>query len=350
MRVHVMDLNIGDRLLVDTFNHYGLHLLSSGTRLRTEDISKLLMHQITYVDIAPKDELEPPKHDFYMLTEESFKELRILYDQAIKGTEELFEEAESTKKVNGQLVQAAFVPMADYVREQRDVVDLLLELNHKDDYTYQHSIQTGILAHKLATWIGYPEEEAMQIGVAGYLHDIGKCRIDQAILVKQGELTEEEQAELAKHTTYGYEIIRNSAYRYPISLVALQHHERIDGSGYPCQLRNSNIHAYTHIVMVADIYSGMITNRPNHIKRDLLTVLQYLYQLSFSKIDATVAHTFISRMIPNFIGKKVRLNNDEIGKIIMNNSTDFFRPLVQIEDRFVNLVSDRTYEIQEIMM
>lgn len=347
MRVHVMDLNIGDRLLGDTFNHYGLHLLSSGTRLRAQDISKLLMHQITYVDVAT-NEVNLPSHDYHILTEESFRQLRHLYDQAIKGTEELFADAELTGKVNDGIVQEAFVPITKYVKEQRDMVDLLLALNSADDYTYQHSIQTGILSYKIASWIGYTNDEALQIGAAGYLHDIGKCRIDPKLLNKQEELTDEEQAELTKHTTYGYEIIRKSNYQYPVSLVALQHHERIDGSGYPSQLRASNIHPYTQIVIVANLYSSMITNRPHHIKKDLLTVLQHLYHLSFSKIDAMIAHTFISHMIPNFIGKKVTLHNGETGKIVMNNSTDFFRPLIQVEDRFVDLAKERALEIEEI--
>lgn len=349
MRVHVMDLNIGDSLLIDTFNSYGLHLLSSGTKLREQDISKLLRHQVTYVDVAPKQE-DIPFNDYNVLTEESFRHLRPLYDQAIKGTEQLFAEAQSSGRVNDRIVQESFVPITKYLKEQRDVVELLLVLNRKDDYTYQHSIQTGILSYHIATWIGYSEAEALLIGTAGYLHDIGKCRIDPELLSKQEELTDEEQQLLAKHTNYGYEIIHKSGYPYPIALAALQHHERMDGSGYPFQLSGTNIHPYTRIITVADIYSGMISNRPHHIKQDLLTVLQYLFELSFSKLDAPIAHTFISHMLPNFIGKNVLLHTGEVGKIIMNNNTDYFRPLIQVEDRFIDLSAERSLEIEEIYM
>ena len=121
------------------------------------------------------------------------------------------------------------------------MVDLLLELNIKDDYTYQHSIQVGMLSYYIAKWNNYSEEEAQFIAIAGYLHDIGKCRIDSQLLQRSDKLAAEEESIVAKHTQYGYEIIINSNYPYTVALAALQHHERMDGSGYPMKLSGSNI-------------------------------------------------------------------------------------------------------------
>jgi HD-GYP domain-containing protein (c-di-GMP phosphodiesterase class II) len=94
----------------------------------------------------------------------------------------------------------------------------------------------------------------------------------------------------------------------------------------------------------------MITERIYQTKRDLLTVLKELHEMSFTKLDPTVTHIFISQMIPNFIGKKVLLHNGELGKIILTNNSDYFRPLIQVKDQFVDLSLDRSLEIQEIYM
>lgn len=347
MKVHVMDLNVGDQLLQDTFNAHGLHILSHGTKLSQSDIAKLLQHQITYVDIQPI-ETELLHEDYSLLTEDALRMIRPLYDQAVKGTKLLFREAEINGRIDHEYVKETFRPLTDCLNKQHNLVDLLLELNNKDDYTYQHSIQVGMLSYYIARWNEYSEEEAQYISIAGYLHDIGKCRIDAELLQNPDELTPEQEALVAKHTQYGYEIISNSNYPYTIALVALQHHERIDGSGYPMHLGGANISPYAKIVMVADLYSNLITNHPNKIKQDLFTVLQHLYDLSFVSLDPVITLNFISHMLPNFIGKKVVLDTEEIGKIIMIKNNDFFRPLIQIENHFIDLAVERQLKIKQV--
>lgn len=348
MKVHVMDLNIGDQLLHDTFNAHGLHILSSGTTLTQYDIAKLLEHQITYIDIQPY-ETDLLHEDYGLLTEDALRLLRPIYDQAIRNTKSLYQAAEQTGRIDHDFVKKTFSPIASILKQQHDVVDLLLELNIKDDYTYQHSIQVGMLSYYIAKWNNYSEEEAQFIAIAGYLHDIGKCRIDSQLLQRSDKLAAEEESIVAKHTQYGYEIIINSNYPYTVALAALQHHERMDGSGYPMKLSGSNISPYAKIVMVADHYSNHITNCPNQIKQDLFTVLQNLYDLTFSTLDPVITHNFISHMLPNFIGKKIQLDTDEVGKILLINYNDFFRPLIQIDDHFINLSAERQLKIKQVI-
>lgn len=356
MRVHVMDLDIGDRLSTDTFNSYGLHVLSRGTLLRSQEISKLLLHQIEYVDIEPKaqpiQQVEPESllTDQDVLTDETFRLLKPIYEDSITGTKSLFKEALATGVINDKIVQDTFIPFTNHVKDQRDIVDLLLMLNQQNDYTIQHSIQVGILSFFIAVWMGYDETESELIGKAGYLHDIGKCRLSDEILNKPGKLTDQEFRTMTQHTIHGYEIIRNSTYPYSSAVVALQHHERMDGSGYPFHLQGTNIHPYAKIVAVADVYCAMITDRIYQTKRDLLTVLKELHEMSFTKLDPTVTHIFILQMIPNFIGKKVRLKNGEFGRIVMTNTSNFFRPLIQINEQFIDLSLDSSLEIEEIYM
>lgn len=214
-------------------------------------------------------------------------------------------------------------PMVDQLVDHKDVVSLLLLIGGDDNYTYHHSMQVGMLSYYIASWLGYSKEEAYQAGKAGYLIDIGNCKVPQEILSKPGKLTPEEFEQVKGHPAYGYEIIRNSTGDEIAAQVALQHHEREDGSGYPNGLRAKDIHPFAKIAAVADVYSAMTTNRVYRSKQELLTVLRELNSLSFGKLSPEPTQALIRHLLPNFIGKKVLLSTGEVGSIVMTNQTDF---------------------------
>lgn len=342
MKVHVMDLRPGDRLAADTFNSYGLHILSANTELDGEDISKLFRHNIEYVDIAERYRAEAANRH---------AKIKQVYNCTVSGIIDLFKRAATDGKIDQKTVDVSFEPLACSFRNEADIISLLLALNTKDDYTYQHSVQVGMFAYYIAKWIGKSENDALLAGKAGFLHDIGKSRIDAAILTKPDKLTPDEYEEVKKHTVYGYEIITNSfgSKGSPLALAALQHHERFDGCGYPNGIKSADMHPLAKIVAVADIYSAMISSRIYQREKDLLFVLRELYRMSFGEIDPKITHVFIQRMIPHFIGKKVALNNGEEGVIVMTNPSDFFRPLVQVGSRFLDLSSQRELSIEKIL-
>lgn len=171
-----------------------------------------------------------------------------------------------------------------------------------------------------------------------------------AILNKPGKLTPEEYEEIKLHTIYGYEIIQNSMNDPFTALVALQHHEREDGSGYPKQLTKTDIHPYAQIAAVADIYSAMTTHRVYQSKQELISVLREINSLSFGKLNGKPVQAFINHLMPNFIGKRVLLSTGDMGVIVMNNPLDVFRPLVQSEGKFLDLSRERKIAVVEIYM
>ncbi|WP_042165048.1 HD-GYP domain-containing protein [Paenibacillus gorillae] len=352
MRVHVTDLLEGDLLLKDTFNSYGLHVLSKGTVLHNKDISKLLQHHIDYVDIQDRNSNPIPDRTLESIVSPKWlPTVQPDYENAVKGFQQLFSKATNEGVINEKEVESAFQPLLKNFQMERDVVSMLLLLNTTDDYTYQHSVQVGMLSYYLSTWLDYSAEEALQIGKAGFLHDIGKSRIPESILNKPSKLTDEEFTEIKNHAQYGHDIILESFAEEPyLAISALQHHERNDGSGYPHGLDGDSIHPVAKIISVVDIYSAMISERVYQKKRDLLYVLKELYKLSFSELDAHTTHTFIKHMIPNFIGKKTILESGETGIIIMTHPTEFFRPLIQIGERFIDLTIEREYEIKEVLI
>ncbi|MDF2834717.1 MAG: metal dependent phosphohydrolase [Paenibacillus sp.] len=358
MRIHVTDIQDGDQLSHDIFNNYGLHVLSTGTKLFKNEISRLLQHHIDFVDILDRAAAIPPEGhgSGNNRTLEStvnpkwLPKVQPIYENAVKRFEKLFLSAFEQGIVNDSEVTEIMQPLLNNLQLERDVVSMLLLLNTEDDYTYQHSVQVGMLSYYLATWLDYSADEAASIGKAGFLHDIGKSRISGDILNKPSKLTDEEFEEVKRHTLYGHEIIQNSFNEDSLAIGALQHHERVDGSGYPHGLMGDDIHPISKIIAVVDIYSAMISARVYQQQRDLLYVLKELHKLSFKELDPVTTHTFIKHMIPNFIGKRVRLNNDQFGVIVMTHPTEFFRPLIQTNEQFVDLTIERQYEIEHVYL
>lgn len=172
MRVHVMDLKPGDHLRMDTFSSRGLHVLPKGSRLQLEEIAKLIQHGVDYVDIETVQEEPAPSSRTSIIQAAASS-----FDTTIDGFESLYMEALSKGSFNQSVVDDILQPTLSTLDKHKDVVTLLLLLDREDNYTYNHSLQVGMLSYYLASWLGYSKTECYEIGRAGYLIDIGKCRI-----------------------------------------------------------------------------------------------------------------------------------------------------------------------------
>ncbi|WP_379153522.1 HD-GYP domain-containing protein [Paenibacillus sp. sgz5001063] len=344
MKVHVTDLKHGDCLLTDTFNSVGLHVLPKRTVIQREEVIILIRHKIDYVDIEPRP----------ISTAENVSglghNLNDNFDFAIQNYESIFLEALAHGSFTQSMVDETLQPLLLTLDAQKDVVSLLLLLERDDIDTYHHSLQVGLLSYYIAAWLGHSKEERYEISRAGYLHDIGKSQVPLSILNKVGILTPAEEEELRRHTTYGYDIIRGSKMDEKTALVALQHHELEDGSGYPNQILKNEIHPYTEIVTVANIYMGLTTSRLNQPKQGLVSVLRKVHEMGFGKLNGTVVQALTGHLLPGFVGKSVQLSNGEIGIIVMNNPQDMFKPLVKVDDVFKDLSRERSLSVEEIIL
>lgn len=352
MKIRVIELQEGDRLESDVFNDYGVNILSKNTIIHEKEIARLIQHHIDYVEISPRNSNDVTESEIEFNYKKKYIDANVMphFLKTVSNMKSIFEQLRSGEDLQHEQLDELTDPMLDSIRTERDTVSLLILLNNQDDYTYQHSVQVGIISYYIAKWMKYPEEECRKISKCGFVHDIGKSKISNEILNKSDKLTKEEFECFQKHSYYGWQILNQISEGSIEALVSLQHHEREDGSGYPEGLKGKDIHPYTKIVAVADTYSTMISKRNNKSQLDLLLVLKELYALSFTSLDALTVHTFIQHMLPNFIGKKAHLSNGEKGQIIMINPKDFFRPIIKVEDQFVDLAEDRNIEIKQIVV
>ncbi len=144
---------------------------------------------------------------------------------------------------------------------------MALAIEKRDPYTSGHQRRVASLADAVAREMKLPQDQVDGIRIAAMLHDIGKISIPGEILSKPGRLTEPEMAMIREHPQTGYDILKGIEFPWPVAQIVLQHHERMDGSGYPRGLSGEEIHLGARILMVADTYEAMVSHRPYRASR-----------------------------------------------------------------------------------
>jgi putative nucleotidyltransferase with HDIG domain len=139
---------------------------------------------------------------------------------------------------------------------------IALTVETRDQYTSGHQKRVTKLACAIATEMGLPEQKIEGLNLAGTVHDIGKMYVPAEILSKPGRLNRIEFDMIKMHPQAGYDILKNVAFPWPIAQVVLQHHERMNGSGYPSGLSGDNILIESRIIAVADVVEAMASHRP----------------------------------------------------------------------------------------
>ena len=132
-------------------------------------------------------------------------------------------------------------------------------------------------------------------------------------------------------------------------MVALQHHEREDGSGYPLRLKSSHIDPISRIVAVADVFHAMSSKRPYHEEMPFYEVVKRMRQGFFGELDPNIVSVFLTNMIRNLIGRKVLLTDGRVGEVIYINPSDDTHPLIQIEHTFLDLSKERHIHIKGVV-
>ncbi len=202
---------------------------------------------------------------------------RIIYDCATQLVKDVLDKptlGENIKR-SQQIVESTVF----YILSEESSFHNLLRLMSFDYTTYSHSVNVCTFSLALAQYIGIDDEYALNaIGTGALLHDIGKTKIPESILLKRAALTEQEMALIKRHPEWGAELAQSTdlipkeAY-YPI----IQHHEREDGSGYPYGLYSKDIHIFGKIAAIADVFDAMTTMRVYRAAVDTFPALMTMY-------------------------------------------------------------------------
>ncbi len=162
---------------------------------------------------------------------------------------------------------------------------MVTAMEMRDPYTAGHESRVATIAYAIGKEMGWPEERLQGLRVAAMVHDIGKISIPAEILNKPGRLTAEEYEVVKVHPDTGYAILKDIPFNWPIAEMVRQHHEKLDGSGYPLGLRAESILPESKVLVVADIMEAMAARRPYRGAMDVEVVLKEIESQAGTKLD-----------------------------------------------------------------
>lgn len=261
-----------------------------------------------------------------------------LVNAAIKEMKQLFEKLQYSDRIPYHDYRQKLIPIVQRLSQYMELKPFLTHFERYDEYTYRHSIGVALLSEKIGKIVGVKEEELQELMIAGLLHDIGKAKVPVAVMNKPGKLTPEEFEQVKSHTVLGYEIIKNTSDTTPRqAIVALQHHEREDGSGYPLGLKGGEIDQFSKIVGIADIFHAMISKRVYKDPLPLERVLVEMSNYAFNILEPSITLRFIQWVMEMAVGNHVLLSNGSIGKIVLINANNPTQPLVEVNGHYIDL-------------
>lgn len=307
----------------DIYHFNGL-LLKAGTNNLNRYLNSLSNLGITflYIDDELSQDIEIP--------DAIAEETRVRCKDALQDTLFHFRTEGTLDTIQ---ITAAVDSLIDDLFSRKDVLVSLHDISTTDDNTLVHSINTTVYALLMGQRLELSSVEMHVLAEGAILHDIGKTLLNPKILFKTTPLTREEFSHIQNHPQWGYEAMQRNPLLSELSrLIALQHHERLDGSGYPYQLKENEIHKFSKILAIADIYDALTSQRCYREEMSNHQAYETLMSASGSKIDAELLHIFFNNIAIYPNGTIVKLSNGLRGIVKSQNVNAPFRPLIRIID------------------
>src|SRR5699024_6731484 len=312
------------------YDEDGRVLINRGVTLSSTMIHRLIQYGVTYAYIEDKQAndiclptviTEGLRIKAVHTIKDTFKKLH--HTGYLKQTHLLNKQEDTLKNIVGQLI--------DELQGKQEAISLLSDIYVTDDYIFHHSLNVTIYTLAIGKELKLSEKELTELGFGAMLHDIGKIFIDSNILQKPNKLTDEEFHAIKQHTTLGFDYLRkNTDLPTIIAHCAYQHHERIDGSGYPRGITDLEIHKYAKIIGIADVFDAVTSNR---VYREAMLPhkgIEILYAGAVNLFDKSMVEAFKKSVAIYPNGLKVELSNGKSGIVKQQNKQLADRPVVRI--------------------
>ena len=306
------------------------------TLLTDDVINKLRLHRINSIPVDIDEE--------FMIREKILPEVKPMLDAGLRT------EADNSIRRLFQVVVAGsseenYTTAHQIVKELDTVVDQLVDtletnpnelvriadLKSYDDYTYNHSLSVAVLSIAIGQSMGASPEMLRLLGRSAIMHDIGKMFVPLEILNKPARLTDSEFTVMKSHPKYGYDyLVAGDIGDEIIRMGVLQHHEKIDGSGYPDGLAGDNIPIPSNIISVADVYDAVTSYRSYRTPMAPADAIELIMSSVGTAFEYDVVKAFLDKLELYPVNTCVELSNKRIGIVLDNIS--FMRPVLSMLD------------------
>ncbi len=340
----------------DIFDEHGNKVLSANTPLTSELIESFLSSNRRYLYYGQSFVSRPNpaglnlnKNAVSIETQEKIKESTSkLYSELLEGINSTGTAELSKNQINRskELIEGVI----DEVAQNDDAILITLkELKDTDEYTFIHSTNVGILASTLALKLGYQKDKAVEMGIGGLFHDIGKAIVGYKIVHKSDPLTNSEIRKLMEHPSYGYKISENNRNITKLQKqIILLHHERPDGYGYPSGLDltgySERIPREVRLISLCDVFSALTTERaykPAYDQKKALRIMQNSIYAPYKKNYQFIFEDFRDFMkglgfmlnFGEFIlnqEEMIRLSSGELARVVELRKSNSLNPLIKL--------------------
>lgn len=348
-QVSVNSLTMGDIVGKTIFSSSGRVLLGKGVKLTPLYIAKLkdMGISILYIEDDRFDDV---------IVEDVISEAH--RREALAILEKCTRAVRLGKELEGFELKRIINKIVEEILFKKDILVNMMDMRDLDDQMFAHSVNVCVLATILGKALHLDREKLESLAVGAILHDLGKVHLDPG-LVKNNNLTEDEVELLKSHTILGFEDLRKRKdLNLVVAHIAFQHHEYMNGTGYPRHLKEGEIHPLAQIVGIADCYDRLTTNQTAEKRIMPHEACEILMGLAGTLYPLEMIRQFLRNIAAYPTGVTVRLNTGEIGVVVDQNLSMPARPIVRVFDEFefgsniikeYNMVEKRTIFIQEVL-
>jgi len=294
--------------------------------------------------IVVEEETTIPDADRSVIFEESFKKY------AEETLSSLFLDVDNVEYLTSGMNEVG-QEIFQIIDKSKDLFINLANLKVSDEYTYKHSVDVGTMAAILAKASGESKQFVHDITISGLLHDIGKEKIPREVLNKPSKLNVNEFELIKTHPVHGYRLLMNSNdVTEEMRQGILNHHENLDGTGYPRGLEADQIGKMGQILAIVDVYDALVTKRTYKEAKSPSQAIEIMFTMS-NKFNMTYFRHFLSviNAFPN--GSKVMLSTGEKAVVMKQNKSYPLRPVIKVikSGQVINLASDPSFLSTVIM-
>lgn len=329
-RVNINSVNPGDIIAKPIYSENGSVLLSVGKelnatyiqRLRTMGIDMVFIEDSQTSNIFPDEIIsEETRRNATLTIQKTMSTL--VEKEGVVGLAASPKIGSIFRKVCGDIMKD--------ISLRKDIMVNLQQLYVKDDYLFHQSINVTVLAMMIGIAKGYSKSQIEDLGMGSLLFDIGMVKMPKYLWNKKKALTFEEHALIKNHTLTGYQVLTTQADIEPTSArCALEHHERYDGSGYPYGTKGNDIHEFSQIIAIADVYSALTSLRIYRHRFTPSEAIEYLLATGNSHFNLDLIKLFCSQISIYPVASTVMLNTGEVGVVSTINPTSVHRPIIRI--------------------
>ncbi|WP_428911143.1 HD-GYP domain-containing protein [Niallia sp. Krafla_26] len=320
----------GTRLGKAIYNDNGKVLVNKGVSLEERILKRLNELNITYIYIDDKqtegiefkDPISPQLRQEAVTTIKTT--LKSVIDEPISSKSFVLEK--SVKQY-----QNIIRNIISELDSNSELMSILSDVCIHDNYIFTHSLNVTLYSLAVGMELNLKPAQLETVGLGSILHDIGKVTVPKEILLKPGRLTDQEFDVIKTHTTEGFDILRNS-YSVPLLVAhcAFQHHERLDGSGYPRGIKGQEIHDFAKLIAVSDVFDAVTSNRVYRSAMLPHEGLELLYAGVERQYELNVVKAFHKAVAIYPVGITVELNDGRKGVVVKQNAALSDRPIVRI--------------------